>query len=205
MKLLQIDSSILGANSVSRILSSEIVAAERRRHPGLEVTYRDLGSDPVDHLTGAHLAAAQGASPESLALQRDLASGQAALEEFLAADIVVVGAPMYNFGISSQLKAWIDRVAIAGKTFRYTANGPEGLAGGKTVIIASSRGGFYGPGAPAELMDHQETYLRGVFGFFGITDVTFIRAEGIALGPDQREQAIAAARAEIEQAFKLAA
>jgi FMN-dependent NADH-azoreductase len=205
MKLLHIDSSILGANSVSRILSSEIVAAERRCHPGLEVVYRDLGAAPVDHLTGAHLAAAQGATPETPALQKDLAEGQAALDEFLAADIVVIGAPMYNFGVSSQLKAWIDRLAIAGKTFRYTEKGPEGLAGGKKVIIASSRGGFYSGDSAIAFLDHQETYLRGIFGFFGVTDVTFIRAEGIALGPDQREQAIAAARAEIEQAYRLAA
>jgi FMN-dependent NADH-azoreductase len=205
MKLLHVDSSILGANSVSRILSAEIVAAERRRDPGLQVTYRDLGADPVGHLSSAHLAAAQGASPEAADLQRDLASGQAALEEFLAADIVVVGAPMYNFGVSSQLKAWIDRLAIAGKTFRYTEKGPEGLAGGKRVIIASSRGGFYGPDAPAALLDHQETYLRGIFGFFGVTDVTIIRAEGIALGPDQRAQAIAAAKGQIEQVYSLAA
>jgi FMN-dependent NADH-azoreductase len=205
MNLLHIDSSILGANSVSRILSAEIVAAERRHHPGLKVTYRDLGADPVGHLTGAHLTAGQGAAPETGELARDVASGQAALEEFLAADIVVVGAPMYNFGVSSQLKAWIDRVAIAGKTFRYTEKGPEGLAGGKTVIIASSRGGFYGPGAPAELMDHQETYLRGVFGFFGVTDIRFVRAEGIALGADQREKAIAQALAQIAEADKIAA
>jgi FMN-dependent NADH-azoreductase len=205
MKLLHIDSSILGPNSVSRILSAEIVAAERRRHPGLAVTYRDLGADPIDHLSSAHLAAAQGATPETPALQRDLEAGQAALEEFLAADIVVVGAPMYNFGVSSQLKAWIDRVAIAGKTFRYTEKGPVGLAGGKKVIIASSRGGFYGADAPAAFLDHQETYLRGVFGFFGITDVTVVRAEGIALGPDQRVQAIEAARAQIEQDYAEAA
>ena len=197
MNLLHIDSSILGANSVSRILSAEITTAEQRRHPGIEVVYRDLGADPVGHLTGAHLAAAQGVVSESAALRDDFAAGQAALTEFLAADIVVVGAPMYNFGVSSQLKAWIDRVAIAGKTFRYTEKGPEGLAGGKTVIVASSRGGFYGPETQIAFLDHQETYLRGIFGFFGITDVTFIRAEGIALGPDQRENAIASALNEI--------
>jgi FMN-dependent NADH-azoreductase len=205
MKLLHVDSSILGANSVSRILSSEIVAAERRRHPGIEVAYRDLGAEPIDHLSGAHLAAAQGASPESPELQRDIEAGQTALDEFLAADIVVVGAPMYNFGVSSQLKAWIDRLAIAGKTFRYTEKGPEGLAGGKKVIVASSRGGVYSGESAIAFLDHQEGYLRVVFGFFGVTDLTFIRAEGIALGPDQREQAIAQARAEIEQAYALAA
>jgi FMN-dependent NADH-azoreductase len=197
MKLLHIDSSILGPTSVSRTLSAEIVAAERQRHPGIEVVYRDLGAAPVGHLSGAHLAAAQGAVPEAATLQHDLAAGQAALEEFLAAEIVVVGAPMYNFAIPSQLKAWIDRLAIAGKTFRYTEKGPEGLAGGKTVIVASSRGGFYGPETPAAFLDHQETYLRSIFGFFGITDVTFIRAEGIALGADQRARAIEVARGEI--------
>ena len=140
--------------------------------------------------------------PKRTALQRDLAAGQAALEEFLAADIVVIGAPMYNFGIPSQLKAWIDRLAVAGKTFRYTEKGSEGLAGGKKVIVASSRGGFYGPDTPAAFLDHQESYLRGIFGFFGITDVSFVRAEGVQLGPDKRAAAIAAAR---EQITRLAA
>ena len=197
MKLLHVDLSILGPNSVSRQLSAEIVAAERRRHPGLEIFYRDLGAAPVGHLSGAHLAAAQGANPEAEPLQQDLASGQAALDEFLSADIIVVGAPMYNFGIPSQLKAWIDRLAVAGKTFRYSENGAEGLAGGKRVIVASSRGGFYGPQTPIAFLDHQENYLRGIFGFFGISDVTFIRAEGIAMGPEQRAKAIEAARSEI--------
>ncbi len=197
MKLLHVDSSILGPGSVSRQLSAEIVAAERKLHPGLDVIYRDLAAEPVGHLSGAHLAASQGVIPEAATLQHDLAAGQAALDEFLAADIVVVGAPMYNFGVPSQLKAWIDRLAVAGKTFRYTEKGAEGLAGGKRVIVASSRGGFYGPQTPIAFLDHQENYLRGVFGFFGITDVTFIRAEGIALGPDQRAKAIAAAKSEI--------
>ena len=205
MKLLHIDSSILGAHSVSRTLSAEIVAAEQARLPGLEVTYRDLDAQPLGHLSGAHLAAGQGIAPDTADLQADVASGQAALEEFLAADIVVVGAPMYNFGVSSQLKAWIDRVAIAGKTFRYTEKGPEGLAGGKRVIVASSRGGFYGPGSATSALDHQETYLRGVFGFFGIDDVTFIRAEGIALGADQRAKALEDARREIAGPVKIAA
>ncbi|MBN9247502.1 FMN-dependent NADH-azoreductase [Hyphomicrobium sp.] len=197
MKLLHVDSSILGPGSVSRQLSAEIVAAERQLHPGLEVVYRDLGQQPVGHLSGAHLAAAQGAVPEADALRQDVSSGQAALEEFLAADIVVVGAPMYNFAIPSQLKAWIDRLAVAGKTFRYTEKGAEGLAGGKKVIVASSRGGFYGPQTPIAFLDHQETYLRNIFGFFGITDVTFIRAEGLALGADQRAKSISAAQTSI--------
>jgi FMN-dependent NADH-azoreductase len=199
MTLLHVDSSILGSGSVSRVLTAEIVAAEKRRHPGISVIYRDLALDPVDHLSGGHLAALRGVAPETASLQRDVASGQAALEEFLAAEIVVVGAPMYNFSIPSQLKAWIDRLAVAGKTFRYTEKGPEGLAGGKKVIVASSRGGFYGPDSQAAFLDHQESYLRSVFGFFGITDVTFIRAEGVALGSEQRAKAIDAARGEIAQ------
>ena len=199
MKLLHVDSSILGPGSVSRHLSASIVAQQQALHPDIEIVRRDLATDPVDHLTGLHLAAAQGAVPESGALQADVAAGQAALEEFLAADIVVVGAPMYNFGIPSQLKAWIDRLAVAGRTFRYGANGAEGLAGGKTVIIASSRGGFYGADSQAAFLDHQETYLRGVFGFFGITDISFIRAEGVAMGESARQQAIDSAEVEIRK------
>jgi FMN-dependent NADH-azoreductase len=194
MKLLHVDSSILGQGSVSRTLSAEVVAAQRASDPGIEVTYRDLATDPVDHLTGLHLAALQGAAPADPAVQRDVAAGRAALDEFLAADIVVVGAPMYNFSIPSQLKAWIDRIAVAGKTFRYTPEGPEGLAGGKKVIVASSRGGLYGPGTPAAAMEHQESYLRAMFSFFGITEITFVRAEGVALGAEAREKAIDAAR-----------
>ena len=197
MKLLHINSSILGQGSVSRTLSAEVTAAQRASHPDIEVTYRDLATDPIGHLTGTHLAAFQGAAPADPAVQQDVVAGQAALDEFLAADIVVVGAPMYNFGVPSQLKAWIDRIAVAGKTFRYTENGPEGLAGNKKIIVASSRGGFYGPGSPSAPLEHQESYLRGVFGFFGITDVTFVRAEGLALGAPAREKALEAARGEL--------
>jgi FMN-dependent NADH-azoreductase len=197
-KLLHIDSSILGAGSVSRQLTAEIVAAERRRHPGLQVIYRDLAAAPVGHLSGAHLAAAQGVVPETIDLERDVVAGKSALAEFLAADIVVIGAPMYNFGVPSQLKAWIDRLAVAGQTFKYSDKGAVGLAGGKQVIVASSRGGFYGPETPIAFLDHQESYLRGIFGFFGITDVTFIRAEGIALGAEQRARALQAAQSVIE-------
>jgi len=197
MKLLHVDASILGTNSISRQLSGAIVKRLRDANPALNVTYHDLGADPIGHLTGAHLAAAQGVTPDEPALQRDLALGRKALEDFLAADIVVVGAPMYNFSISSQLKAWIDRLAVAGKTFRYTEKGPQGLVGGKRVIVASSRGGFYGPQMPTASLDHQETYLRGVFGFFGVTDLTFVRAEGLNVGADQRKAAIEAATAEV--------
>jgi FMN-dependent NADH-azoreductase len=191
MKLLHIDSSVLGPHSVSRQVSAAIVDRLRQATPGLKVIYRDLTSVPLAHLTGSHLAASQGAVPEA-ALQ-DLAAGQAVLEEFLAADIVVLGAPMYNFTIPSQLKAWIDRILVAGKTFKYSAAGPEGLAGTKRVIIAISRGGFYGPGTPAAVGEHLETYLRWVFGFIGVQNPEFISADGIQVGPEHREKALAGA------------
>lgn len=199
MKILHVDASILGDSSVSRQLSAAVVARLRQAHPDAAVTYYDLGAEPIGHLTGAHLAAAGGAFAESPALQQDVARGQQALADFLGADFVVIGAPMYNFSVSSQLKAWIDRLAVAGKTFRYTDKGVQGLAGGKKVIIASSRGGFYGPDQPAAFLDHQETYLRGIFGFFGITDVTFVRAEGLNISADHRKASIAAATAAVAQ------
>ena len=190
MKLLHLDSSILGGNSASRKLSAAIVDQLTKATPGLDIISRDLALQPLSHLSGEHLAAAQGAVPESPALQKDIAASQAALDEFLGADIVVIGAPMYNFGIPSQLKAWIDRIAVAGKTFRYTANGPEGLAGNKRVIVAVSRGGLYGAGMPAAAFEHVESYLRGVFGFLGVTDLEIVVAEGLQIGPEQREKAM---------------
>jgi FMN-dependent NADH-azoreductase len=199
MKLLHIDSSILGQSSTSRILSAEAVAALRARYPDAEVSYRDLAANPIGHLTGVHLAALRDVAIEDPAIERDIEMGRNALEEFLAANVVVIGAPMYNFTISSQLKAWIDRIAVAGKTFRYTEKGPEGLAGGKKIIIASSRGGFFGLGTPTAAFDFQETYLRALFGFLGITDLTFIRAEGVALGPEARAKAIEVAKGEVTQ------
>ena len=197
MKLLHVDSSILGQASVSRTLSAEIAAAQSALHPGLEVSYRDLAAAPLGHLGGAHMAAAMGAVPADAAVAREIALGEEMLEEFLAADIVVIGAPMYNFTVPSQLKAWIDRLAVKGKTFRYTETGPQGLAGGKKVIVASSRGGFYGPGTPAAALEHHESYLRALFGFLGITDITFVRAEGVGLGTEARDNAIEAARGEV--------
>ena len=194
MKLLHIDSSILGSFSVSRQLSADIVARLRQATPDLEINYRDLAREPLPHLSGSHIAAQQpGSPPPSPDVQADLTLGGKLLEEFIAADIVVLGAPMYNFGISSQLKAWIDRVVIAGRTFRYSAKGPEGLAGGKRVIVASSRGGVFSEGAPAAALDHQESYLQAVFGFIGIPDIEIVRAEGLAVGPELKVRAIKAA------------
>lgn len=192
MKLLHINSSVLGSHSVSRQVSAAVVDRLRQANPGLEIIYRDLGSTPLSHLSGSHLAAAQGAAAQAEVAQ-DLVAGQAALEEFLAADIVVLGAPMYNFTIPSQLKAWIDRIVVGGKTFKYGPQGAEGLAGNKRIIIAISRGGFYGAGTPAAVGEHLETYLRWVFGFIGVTNPEFILADGIQVGPEHREKALAGA------------
>ena len=192
MKLLHIDSSVLGPHSVSRQVSAAIVDQLRSTTPALDVVYRDLTQIPLAHLSGSHLAARQGA-PAPADLAPDLAASKAVLDEFLAADIVVIGAPMYNFTIPSQLKAWIDRILVAGKTFKYGANGPEGLAGDKRVIVAISRGGYYGENTPYAAGEHLETYLRWVFGFIGIADPQFISADGIQVGPEHREKALASA------------
>ncbi len=190
MKLLHIDSSILGDNSVSRAISAAIVSRLRQTHDGLEVRRRDLAATPVSHLSGAYLAGQAPDVQHDQAMQEDLSLGGAVLAEFLDADIVVIGVPMYNFTVPSQLKAWVDRILVAGKTFRYTATGAEGLAGGRRVVLALSRGGFYAPGAPHAAFEHQESYLRTVFGFIGLPDIEVIRAEGVATGAEQRRKAL---------------
>jgi len=192
MKLVHVDSSVLGPHSVSRQVSAAIVERLKKANPRLDVTYRDLTATPLAHLSGSHLAAGQGATPDA-SLHDDIAAGQAVLKEFLAADIVVLGAPMYNFTIPSQLKAWIDRILVAGETFKYSAAGVEGLAGNKRVIVAISRGGFYGAGTPAAVGEHLETYLRWVLGFIGVKNPEFISADGIQVGPEHREKAVASA------------
>ena len=192
MKLLHLDSSALGNGSVTRELTAAIVARWQDKLPLLQVEYRDLDANPVPHLTGQSLARA---NPE------EVADATHVLEQFLAADVLVIGAPMYNFSIPSTLKAWIDRIAVAGRTFRYTEKGPEGLAGGKKVIIASGRGGVHS-GAPT---DFQEAYLRQVFGFLGVTDIEFVRAEGVAYSAQHRSDAIAGALASIPEPVRLAA
>jgi FMN-dependent NADH-azoreductase len=187
MKLLHLDTSALGANSVTRELSAAIVARWQAAVPGLKVEYRDLDTNPLPHLTGPVLTGADAAAK---------AEGDATMDQFLDSDVIVIGAPMYNFGIPSTLKAWIDRVAVAGKTFRYTENGPEGLATGKRMIVASGRGGIYGDSSPA---DFQEAYLRHTFGFLGVTDIEFVRAEGVAYSDQHRVDALAGAHASIAE------
>ena len=171
MTILHIDSSINGENSASRAITGAIVDKLKASNWGEPVIYRDLAANPIPHLT------------------LDAFAHNLDLEEFLGADTVVIGAPMYNCTIPSQLKAWIDRIAVAGKTFRYTESGPEGLAGGKRVIIALARGGFYHEGAPAAALEHVESYLRGLFNFIGV-EPEFVIADGLAVSPEQRETAI---------------
>ena len=178
MTTLHVDSSINGEESASRALTRSIV----ERLGGGDVVYRDLAADPLDHLTE------RGQDPHIL-------------EEFLAADTIVVGAPMYNFTLPTQLKAWIDRIVVAGKTFRYGDSGPEGLAGDKRVIVALARGGFYDQGSPAARLEFLENYLRGIFGFIGIVP-EFVAADGLGISPEQRQQSLSAA---MGQAVQLAA
>lgn len=186
MKLLHVDASILGENSVSRTVSAAVVARLSGEIAGLEVTYRDLAAEPLPHLSAAHLA---GGSPE---VEAEREAGAKALAEFLAADIVVIGAPMYNFGVPSQLKAWIDRILVAGKTFSYGPSGAVGLVGGKRVVVAVSRGGLFDDARMAAF-EHDEAYLRAVFTFIGVTELEFVVAEGVAIGPEVRAPAVEAA------------
>jgi FMN-dependent NADH-azoreductase len=199
MRLLHIDSSALGANSVSRQLTRCTVDQYRAGNPGLVVEYLDLAQDAPTHLSVDSLGFRLGANAGGLTdiQRRENAISEKLVSQFLAADVVVVGAPMYNFSIPSQLKAWIDRIAQVGRTFKYTETGPQGLAGGKTVIVASSRGGVYSTNPALAGLDHQESYLKTVFGFFGITDVRFVRAEGIAMGDAAKAQGIGAAEVTI--------
>ncbi|MEA5673573.1 FMN-dependent NADH-azoreductase [Pseudomonas sp. MH2] len=195
MKLLHIDSSILGDNSASRQLSREVVDAWKAADPSVEVIYRDLAANAISHFSAATLVAA--GTPEEArdaALAHEARLSAETLAEFLAADAVVIGAPMYNFTVPTQLKAWIDRVAVAGQTFRYTEAGPEGLCGDKKVVLVSTAGGLH-QGQPSGV--GHEDFLKVFLGFIGITDLEIVRAHGLAYGPEHRSKAIDAAQAQI--------
>lgn len=197
MKLLHIDSSILGDNSASRQLSSEVVKAWQAADSGLDVSYRDVAAEAIEHFSAATLVAAGTPAELRDAAQKHEAQLSAdTLAQFMAADAVVIGAPMYNFTIPTQLKAWIDRIAVAGQTFRYTENGPEGLCRGKKVIVVSTSGGLHSGQATGVA---HEDYLKVVLGFLGITDVEFVRAHGLAYGDELRSKAMNDAHAQINQ------
>ncbi|MEJ8809540.1 FMN-dependent NADH-azoreductase [Variovorax ureilyticus] len=201
MKLLHVDSSVLGTNSVSRQLTAEIVAEWRKTHPNTTVDYLDLAVDTPNHFSADALGIKVGVQAEPTEAQRrENEVSERLVSQFLASDVIVIGAPLYNFTVPTQLKAWIDRLAQTGRTFKYTDKGPVGLAGGKTVIVASTRGGMYSTSEGGQAMEHQESYLKVIFGFFGITDVRFVRAEGIGMGDAAKAAAFTAARADIAAA-----
>lgn len=198
MKVLHVDSSINGTISVSRSLTRQAVEQWQAANPGTVVDYLDLAVDTPPHFSADSMGIRRPAGDQiTEAEQQENALSEALVSQFLAADVIVVGAPLYNFSIPSQLKAWIDRLAQAGRTFRYTENGPEGLAKGKTVIAVLSRGGIYSNSEAGQAMEHQESYLKTVFGFFGITDVRVVRAEGTDLGAESRETALRTAQEQI--------
>ena len=191
-KVLIIDSAATGDASVSRTLTREFAERMRRRNPSVRITHRDVGAAPIPHLTEQTVGSIRGAQAETDAARAALALSDTLIAEVKEADLIVIGAPMYNFGISSTLKAWFDHILRAGITFRYSAEGPEGLVKGKKAVVIESRAGLYSEG-PASAMDHQEPHLRTLLGFMGVTDVTFVRAERLAFGPDAASAAIAEA------------
>jgi len=194
--VLVINSSASGADSVSRQLVASTVDKLRAKNASLSVVERDLGASPVPHLTIETTAALRAGATTTPAQVEAIALSDALIAELKAADTIVIGAPMYNFGIPSTLKAWFDYVLRAGLTFKYSEAGPEGLVIGKRAIVVESRGGLYSSG-PAQPMDSQEPHLRTLLGFIGITDVTFVRAEKLGYGPEARQQAISDAVAEL--------
>jgi FMN-dependent NADH-azoreductase len=199
MNILHLDASLAADASASRRISQLIVDGLLRQHPAAQLRYRDLVAEGLPHLTGAIAAGFRGTAPPGgtdADIAAEHARSEALVSEFLDSDLIVIGAPMYNFSVPSQLKAWMDRIAQPGRTFRYTSDGPVGLAGGRRVIVASTRGGVYSVGAAAG-MDFQESYLKAFFGFLGINDVQVVRAERLTKGPELREQSLAEASAAV--------
>ncbi|OLU32261.1 FMN-dependent NADH-azoreductase [Pseudomonas sp. PA27(2017)] len=202
MKILQVDSSISGESSLSKDLSAIAVTHLRSIYPHAEVLYRDLVEAPINHMTGPIFAGFGGhwGGEFDAATQQEHQLSEQLVGEFLASTILVIGAPMYNFSISTQLKAWLDRIAQQGRTFNYTENGTVGLASGKCVILVSACGGFYSHGSMMQ-MDFQEPYLRGFFKFLGITDIRFVRAEGALKGELERSEGIRVAKAALSRVY----
>jgi FMN-dependent NADH-azoreductase len=203
--ILHVDSSPLADRSISRKLSARVLAELKAQHPDYRVIERDLAANPLPHLDGLTVAAFY-TPPEQRneALSAAVKLSDEAVDQVLAADVIVIGAPMHNFGIPSSLKAWIDHIVRTGRTVRYGASGPEGLVpSNKKVIIASARGGVYSDG-PMKALDYQETYLRTILGFIGLTDVSFVRAEGVARS-QARETAMQSAEAQLAVALGKAA
>ena len=194
-RVLFVTSSVFGAQSKSRQIGAEFVAAWSKAHPATEVVERRLSPESMPHLSEETIAAWSVAEDKRLPRQQVIAArADAVIAEVEAADVIVIAAPMYNFSISSTLKAWIDHLARAGRTFRYTAAGPEGLLKGKKVFVVTGRGGVYSGDSPARGLDFQEPYLRAVLGFLGLTDVTFIHVEGLAISAESAASGLERAR-----------
>ena len=194
--LLQLNTSLYAEHGQSSKLARDFVASWQARHPDGRVVVRDLAKQPLPHLDaerfGAFLAKPEERTDEQRAV---VAESDALIEELKAADVIVLGLPLYNFGVPSQLKAWIDHIARAGVTFRYTANGPEGLVGGRKLYVFAARGGQY-QGTPA---DTQTGFIQTFFNFLGIRDIEFVYAEGLSMGEAPREVALKKAAAQIER------
>lgn len=205
MRILHIDSSITGTNSVSRELTAAVVENLKQANPEAQVDYLDLAVNAPSHLSPVSIGFRTGQQASTEAERQENAISEALVSQFLAADVIVMGAPFYNFTIPSQLKAWFDRVAQAGRTFQYTATGPQGLAGGKKVIVASTRGGMYSTSEIGQALEHQESYVKVMFNFMGVTDVSYVRAEGIGMGPEARAKALETAHASIDALMTVAA
>jgi len=197
-KLLFVTSSIFGADSKSRQLGQAFVDKFLKQNPRTIVVERDLAAEPLPHITGATMAAiATPAEKRSSEQAEAVGLADRLIEELEAADTILLAVPMYNFSVPSTLKAWIDHVARAGRTSRYTEKGPVGLLKGKRVFIVASRGGVYSQG-PAKALDFHEPYLRGMLGFLGLDDVTFVHAEGLAISAEAAAKSLAGAHERIE-------
>jgi FMN-dependent NADH-azoreductase len=189
--LLQLNTSMFADGGQSTQLAERFVAGWRAANPGAKVIVRDIGREPVPHLTAARFGAFVAKPEDRTAEQRAIAAfSDALIDELERADVIVIGLPMYNFGVPSSLKAYFDHVARAGVTFRYTAQGPEGLLTGKRVYVFATRGGAYA-GTP---LDTQSGYVRDFLRFIGIDEVEFVYAEGLNMGVERKEGALSSAR-----------
>ena len=202
--ILILDSAATGESSVSRRLTRAAAEVLVARDPDAHITLRDVGSNPIPHLNAETVPAIRAGIVETEAAREALELSDALIAELKAADLIVIGAPMYNFGMPSTLKAWFDHVLRARITFQYSEAGPEGLLKGKKAIVVEARAGLYSEG-PAASMDSQEPHIRTLLGFMGIDDVTFVRAEKLAFGPEAAEAAIGDALGQLEQELALAA
>lgn len=190
-KILNINSSVRIGDSISRKVTTEFINKWKAREADAVVVERDLAAQPLPHIDGSTLGAFFTPAEQRTPEQAQIATlSETLVQELFDADVIVIGAPMYNFSITSGLKAWIDHVARAGVTFKYTDKGPVGLLTGKKVYIFTASGGVYSEG-PAQVMDFNATYLRAVLGFIGLTDVTIINSEGVAMGAEGVNKALA--------------